>query len=392
MPAMKVPKYRRQKVKGHDYAFVDLNGVRRYLGEYNTPESQEAYNRLIGEWLETGRSKIVKPPTPTGPAEISILELCGAFWEHVEKYYRRVDGTPTSEQENFRQVMKPLKELYGRSKVSEFGPRALKAVRQKFFERKMNRITINKHTSRIKSLFKWGVEQEIVPAVVWHGLQAVAGLRRGRTDATEPEPVKPVLQAHIDAIQPFVSRQVWAITQLQLFTAARAGELVTMRATDIDRSGPIWIYKPTDHKTAHHGIERNIYIGPRAKEVIAPFLMSRPIGSYLFSPIDADKERYAEAECHRRPNQKPNPRKTDRELGEHYTTCSYRRSIDRACKKVGIPSWHPHQLRHNAATWLRKEFGLDVARIILGHRSPAITEIYAELDRDKAISAMQKSG
>ena len=47
---------------------------------------------------------------------------------------------------------------------------------------------------------------------------------------------------------------------------------------------------------------------------------------------------------------------------------------------------------HNAATWLRKEFGLDVARIILGHRSPAITEIYAELDREKAISAMQKSG
>ena len=33
-----------------------------------------------------------------------------------------------------------------------------------------------------------------------------------------------------------------------------------------------------------------------------------------------------------------------------------------------------------------------VARIILGHRSPAITEIYAELDRENAIIAMQKSG
>ena len=256
----------------------------------------------------------------------------------------------------------------------------------------LNRKTINGYTTRIKALFKWGVEQEIVSASVWHGLQAVAGLRRGRTTAREPKLVRPVLQAHVDAVQRYVSRQVWAIIQLQLFTAARAGELVTMLATEIDTSGPIWIYSPADHKTAHHGFERNIYIGPRAQEVVRSFIAERPIGTYLFSPVDAERERYAEAECHGRTDQKPNTRKTNRELGPHYTTGSCRRAIDRACKKAGIPSWHPHQLRHNAATWLRKEFGLDVARIILGHRSPAITEIYAELDREKAISAMQKSG
>lgn len=189
-----------------------------------------------------------------------------------------------------------------------------------------------------------------------------------------------------------MSSQVWALIQLQLFTAARAGELVTMRATEIDTSGPIWIYSPADHKTAHHGIERNIYLGPRAQEIVRGFMATRSIGDYLFSPIEAERERHAQAECHRRPDQKPNPKKTDREIGDHYTTSSYRVAIKRACKKVGIDSWHPHQLRHNAATWLRKEFGLDVARIILGHRSPAITEIYAELDREKAISAMQKSG
>ncbi len=40
-----------------------------------------------------------------------------------------------------------------------------------------------------------------------------------------------------------------------------------------------------------------------------------------------------------------------------------------------IPPWHPHQPRHNAATELRKEFGIEAARIILGHHSPAITEV-----------------
>ena len=54
--------------------------------------------------------------------------------------------------------------------------------------------------------------------------------------------------------------------------------------------------------------------------------------------------------------------------------------------------WHPHQLHHNAATELRKEFGLEAARIILGHHSTAITEVYAEKDEQQAIEAMGKVG
>jgi len=54
--------------------------------------------------------------------------------------------------------------------------------------------------------------------------------------------------------------------------------------------------------------------------------------------------------------------------------------------------WHPHQLRHNAATELRKEFGIEAARIILGHRSAAITEVYAEKDEQQAVEAMAQVG
>ncbi len=55
-----------------------------------------------------------------------------------------------------------------------------------------------------------------------------------------------------------------------------------------------------------------------------------------------------------------------------------------------IPHWHPHQLRHNAATRLRREFGFEVARAVLGHSSPVVTEVYAELDGAKAAEAMEK--
>lgn len=53
---------------------------------------------------------------------------------------------------------------------------------------------------------------------------------------------------------------------------------------------------------------------------------------------------------------------------------------------------HPHQLRHSAATELRKEFNIETARIILGHRSAAVTTIYAEADQRKAIEAITMVG
>ncbi len=57
-----------------------------------------------------------------------------------------------------------------------------------------------------------------------------------------------------------------------------------------------------------------------------------------------------------------------------------------------MPSWHPHQLRHNAATRLRREFGIEAARVVLAHRSVAVTEIYAERDGEQAMKIMERVG
>jgi integrase len=54
--------------------------------------------------------------------------------------------------------------------------------------------------------------------------------------------------------------------------------------------------------------------------------------------------------------------------------------------------WHPNRLRHTKATELRRELGLDAARAVLGHRSPQITEVYAELDVSRAAEAMARLG
>ena len=54
--------------------------------------------------------------------------------------------------------------------------------------------------------------------------------------------------------------------------------------------------------------------------------------------------------------------------------------------------WHPNQLRHNAATRIRGAYGIEAARIILGHSSAVTSEIYAEIDKEKVRKIIGKIG
>jgi len=281
-------------------------------------------------------------------------------------------------------------------------------------------------------MFKWAVGDELVPGHVLHALQAVPGLRKGRGDAREPEPVKPVSMELIEAVEPYVSRQVWAMIQLQLLTGARSGELTIMRPCDVERSGKVWVYRPEQHKTAHHGHHRRIYIGPKAQRVLAPFLLRDP-EAYCFCPIEAVQEWRRQAYQNRvtppeqgngpGTNCKDNPKWTP---GWRYKTDTYRVAIVRGCDRA-FPApeplarredeskarwqkrltkkqkkelalwrkahrWHPHQLRHNYATDVRKQFGLEAAQILLGHSKADVTQIYAERDMTRAATVAAKIG
>ena len=54
--------------------------------------------------------------------------------------------------------------------------------------------------------------------------------------------------------------------------------------------------------------------------------------------------------------------------------------------------WSPARLRRNATTELRKRFGIEAASVVLGHATPAVTEIYAERDEGKAAKIMGEVG
>src|SRR3954454_3124492 len=77
-------------------------------------------------------------------------------------------------------------------------------------------------------------------------------LKKGRSAAREAEGGTPVPDAYVDAIRPYVSRQVWAMIELQRLTGMRPGEVTMMRTCDLDMTGQRWVYTPRRHKTEHH--------------------------------------------------------------------------------------------------------------------------------------------
>lgn len=119
------------------------------------------------------------------PPEMSVAKLCRLHLRHARTYYQKTNGGRTSEVDPIRYALQPLRRLFGRKRVSEFGPLRLKQVREEMVAAGWHRKTVNEQVGRIKRMFKWGGSDELIPADVYHALQAVDGLRMGRTTAPE---------------------------------------------------------------------------------------------------------------------------------------------------------------------------------------------------------------
>ena len=318
-----------------------------------------------------------------------------------------------------RASVKVVRELYGLTPAAGFGPRCLSMVRNRMIENGLSRGTVNMRIAIIKAAFKWAVAEELVPPSVWHGLSAVTGLRAGDSSAPEPKRVKPVPVEFVDAALSFMRPPIKAMVQLQLLCGARPGELCILRTGDIDMTNPVWVYRPSFHKTEHRGIEREIFIGPEGQRVLAPWLRPNLL-EFVFRPDEDDVVRRAELAANRKTPLKYGNRpgtnrraKPKRKPGEFYDVHAYRHAVHRACDRADkaskqrlaesgkeipegrlIPRWSLHALRHNFATQVRREHGIEMARMLLGHQlgNLSVTERYAERDTVSACAVMQKIG
>ena len=411
-----LPKYRKHKASGQ--AIVTLNGRDHYLGPHGTSASKAFYDRLIAEWLIQGRSA----PQPK-VEEITVTILAARYLRYAKGYYLK-DGKCTRVVPAIKQSIKYLRDWYGASPASEFGPLALKAVRQKMIDDGLSRNYINDHVARIKRMFKWGVSEQLVPPAVYQGLASVPGLLRGRSPARETKPILPVDDEIVDATLPFMPEVTADMVRLQRLTGMRPAEVCILRPCDLDRTGDVWLYRPASHKTEHHGRDRVVFIGAEAQGVLLRYL-AREATANCFRPCDSmakylaakSEARVTPLSCGNVPgsNKQRRPKK---QPGEQYEVDQYRRSINRACDKAfphpelgklkrkdltpaqlaelkawqSSHRWAPNRLRHTFATEVRKQFGLEAAQVTLGHSSAVVSQIYAERDLAKGVQVAKAIG
>ena len=127
--AARIPSYRYHKASNQ--AVVVLDGKSHYLGTWNSPASRVEYDRLIGEWVAERRRRTLRAEQAKRAfSDVTINELLLAFLEYAETHYRTPDGTPTRHTLNLRDALKPVRALYGSTLARDFGPLALRAVRE----------------------------------------------------------------------------------------------------------------------------------------------------------------------------------------------------------------------------------------------------------------------
>jgi integrase len=430
-PRRLTPSYLEHKQTGRGrLVWTDHTGTRHEQllpGAFGSPESLQAKAALE---LEIATSPIRVPIAHR--TAITVNELFLAFLDHGERHYRGPDGNTTGELREYKLVSRHVRQLYGDTPVADFGPLKLKAVRQGMIDAGACRGVVNQRIGRLRRMFKWGVGEELVPPAVYHALAAVAGLQRGRTEARESEPVKPVADEVVNATLAHLTPHVRAIVELMMYTGMRPAEVCAMTLNQIER-GAAWTYRPSRHKTAHHGKERSVPLGPNARAVLSAFLAGGVLNpdEPIFSPRRAREERFAAIRAKRRTRVQPSQvsrRKTppERVPTARYTPEAIAHAVAAACDRAFPPPaplakrnnetaaewtarlteeqkeelarwqrehrWHPYQLRHSFATRVRKHHGLEAAQVLLGHSRADVTQVYAERNEELAASVAAMIG
>jgi integrase len=407
---------------------VNLCKTDCYCGKWDSPQCKAKYDRLIAEWLLNGRrlpesvkskstvgfsqkhesspqielskAGVAQPENTREPASVSgklICEIAARYMDYCEDYHIDKFGKKSSGYGEALQAIRAL-EPYDDIPADAFGTKMLSELQTLLVHQGRSRQGCNRILKTIKALFKWAESQELVLPGKWHNLCSVHSLKKRRTIARETAGVKPVSLEVVEKTIPYLPRVVADMVRIQLRIGARPTEVCIMRPMDFDCSEDIWEYRPSFHKTDHipDNEEKIIPIGPIVQKILKPYL-ERPADAYLFSPIESEEERHKDMRARRKskvqPSQKNRRKKNPkRPPGDCYDRDSYRKAVQRAAKKAGVESWCPLQLRHTAATNIRKLGGIEDAQILLGHKDVKITQVYAERDLTRGKEIARRYG
>lgn len=397
----KPPAYRMYQPKGRKpIACVDLpttSGKRRvYLGAYDSPASREAYDLAISEWYASHRKAAPVAASKrylqdaTGDF-VSPAAVAAAFLRHRRHTHRTGFGRFKG-----KDIVVPALRRF-RDGLKFKNAKGMKAIDLELIQTKMVTdglalATIREYMRFIRLALIHANKSDILPDTVYAMFAKVDRVTESTPNLKPAREVEPVDDATIEATVPHLPRHVSALVKLLRLTGARPKELCTMRVSDINmrhaQAAGCWIFQPKRHKTTHKGKVRIIAFGPLAQAILEPFIRSsNRLDSYVFSPAASEDERFGELIAAGKVKHKPT-----KELGECYTARVIRKAIERACRRAGVPAWHPYQLRHSAATAIRQQFGIEKAQDALGHSREDMTHRYAAKALANVVEIAKKVG
>ncbi len=399
---------------GRPLAFARFDGRVVSFGPVG-PEAEKRFQIALAEWLTNGQRL-----PQFEPDVLTVADVVAAFLEHAEHEYRPV------ELYKLKRAFLPVLERFRSLPAAKFDVSCLEAVQRhlandlhqrvvirrrrrrksdpdkpapKTSAHYLSRATIRSRINAVRKCWRWAEQRRMVPAGSWDHLRTLEHVKPGRTRAKEAKLVDPVPWSQVEAVLPHLTSPLRACALLQWWSGMRPSEALTMTGRQISRTGPIWLYRPLQHKGVWRGRDRVVRLGPKAQEVLQPLLKLDPDAAVI-SPLEAFLEVRARKRARRRTRVQPSQLARDERnaqkeppVGQFYDVNSYRTAIHRACDLAGVPRWSPHRLRHACAARLFEAGEFEAARAVLGHSRLDMTRHYAaSADHRLAADVMARLG
>lgn len=339
-------------------------GAYQHLGPTGSPESKEAYQKLIQRILAEKDAPKALPKTAT---ELRVRDVVARFLVHAEQTY----SERGHEVGQFRSVFKALLARHGNTLASAFGPKALREVQTALTRPPYEwcRNVVNRQVVRIRTVWRWAESEELVPAGSTAALLTLRGIPKNAKGVRHTAKRKPTSWEDLQAVLPFCPAAPRIMVELQWWCGCRSQDVRLMRVDRIDTSGETWVYTPErdkgDWREGSDEAPRRVYLGPECQGLLISWVEANPrtLKGYLF----------------------PSKR------GVHYTDFTYAQAVRRASERAGVKIL-AYGGRHAAKDRVTREMGIDAARAFLGQKSVQTTNLYGTLDAEHAAEVAQRLG
>ena len=142
------PKYRHHKAR--NLAVVRIDGKDYYLGRFGSDENRAKYHRLLADWRAGLLDHQSNGPRENGNRtrdnSILITDLVRKYARFAKEYYQK-DGVLT--QPGIKVALRYLQQSSGHVAAMNFGPKALKIVRDQMIDNDLSRRYINDNFDRL---------------------------------------------------------------------------------------------------------------------------------------------------------------------------------------------------------------------------------------------------